>query len=79
MKFVWDERDIEPGVRYSRPGIMETWMIGYHPNPAEEHRPYTSVSLSDGMVTVPYSKREMAVLLTENGYVPVKLMVENLK
>lgn len=79
MKFVWEEKDIIPGLQYGRPGMKETWIIGYHPNPAEEHRKWASTSLSDGMITVPYSTQEMAALLTRNEYVPLKLMVESLK
>jgi hypothetical protein len=72
MKFVWEDSDIVVGSRYSREGVREVWMIGYLP--ALDERRYVSISLSDGMVTHPLYKHEMALSLTGQEYVPEKYL-----
>ena len=70
MKYQWTADDIIVGRRYSTPGIREEWMIGYLSGvlgPAK----YVSISLSDGMVTSPNTREELAKMLTEYGYSPV--------
>ncbi len=73
MKFQWETLDIKAARKYSRAGIKEVWMIGYLSNVHEDRR-YVSVSMSDGMVTVPYSAEELAVNLTEGRYVPIEFL-----
>lgn len=71
MKVIWEPDDIKPGKRYSKPGIGEEWIIGYlsDAHPSNKTR-YVSVSLSDGLVTEPLSKEDMARALTDQGYLP---------
>jgi hypothetical protein len=74
MKVTWDEKDIRAGLRYGRATIRERWIIGYDPTlPAGEKR-WVSVSLQDGMVTRAQTAHELAVSLTESGYVPEALL-----
>ena len=77
MKFVWEEKDIQAGVRYSREGISEVWIISWMvqdvgPNHAEYL--WSSTSLEDGMTTPGSDKANMVRMLNEAAYVPVKFM-----
>lgn len=72
MKVIWEAKDINPGRKYSKPGI-ETWIIGYMANMHSTDR-YVSISISDGMVTKPKTKEDMAEDLTTSGYLPVELL-----
>lgn len=73
MKFIWESSDITPGQKYSREGIGETWMIGYRAEIANGRR-YVSVSLNDGLVTEPKTQKELAIELSEQGYVPAEFL-----
>lgn len=73
MKVQWEEKDIVAGRRYSREGLRETWQIGYLSGDLSEAR-YVSISMVDGMVTLPLTKAQMAENLTEHGYLPVELL-----
>lgn len=73
MKITWEESDIKPGTQYSRPGIIEVWIIGYRPE-LDTPKQYISASLLDGMVTGPKTKAEMAEQLTRDGYIPLSVM-----
>ena len=73
MKVIWESADIVAGRRYSREGLNDTWLIGYLSNETTEKR-YVSISMSDGLVTLPKTKETLAYELTENGYVPVELL-----
>ena len=73
MKVTWEAEDINPGRRYSKPGIGEKWIIGYMSDVYGPAR-YVSVSEHDGMVTEPRTKAQVAQMLTENGYLPVELL-----
>lgn len=73
MKFHWESTDIRAGRKYSRPTIKEIWMVGYLSNVHDDRR-YVSISMSDGMVTVPYSAEELATTLTDGRYVPIEFL-----
>lgn len=73
MKFIWEEKDVVVGRRYSRSGIGEQLLIGFmasHNGPDN----YVSISLNDGMVTKPRSRESMAGMLTDQEYVPVEIL-----
>lgn len=85
LTHVWKESDIEPGKYYFRhdgvtpfeenPGYYGSvlWKIGYLPNPQNELERYVSIAATDGMVTHAHTKRDMALMLTMNNYIPVPL------
>lgn len=73
MKFIWEEKDVIPGRKYSRAGIQETWMIGYRAE-CESDKQYVSISLSDGMVTLPSSKEDLSITLSQLDYVPIEYL-----
>lgn len=73
MKIIWEEGDITPGRRYSKVGLGENWIIGFLQDAMRDAR-YVSISDRDGMVTLPCTKQEMAVMLTREGYLPVELL-----
>jgi len=75
MKFIWEESDIRPGRKYTRPDINEVWMIGYVVN-TSTHAKYVSVSMNDGMVTTTDNKSNLADVLTKNNYVPVEFILK---
>lgn len=70
MKIVWEESDIVVGTKYGRPDIKEIWMIGYIASEASSSN-RVSISMSDGMVTLPSSPDAMAHMLTAGRYVPI--------
>lgn len=77
MRVTWEEKDIRAGLRYGKATIRERFIIGYDPSlPAGEKR-WVSVSLADGMVTRAQSAHELAVSLTESGYVPESLLTKS--
>ena len=72
MKFIWEESDIRGGRKYGRDDLSEHWMIGYRPSPvASVGNEYFSVSMNDGMITVPMDKAAMARELTLLEFVPL--------
>lgn len=73
MKVTWEASDIKAGRRYSKPGISEIWMIGYLAGADEPNR-WVSISSEDGMVTLPYTREQMAESLTNAEYLPVEVM-----
>lgn len=73
MKIIWQEEDIQVGRIYGRPGMKETWMIGYRPEIDGTIR-YVSISMVDGMITLPQTKAEMAEILTSNEYCPIEFL-----
>ena len=73
MKVIWEVKDITPGRRYSKEGIGEKWIIGYLADQNGAAR-YVSVSDQDGMVTASKTKEQMAIDLTECGYLPVEVL-----
>lgn len=73
MQVKWEEKDIKVGRRYSRPNI-EVWIIGYLSYEEDAGKSYVSISESDGMVTKPGTKAEVAEMLTEGRYLPVELL-----
>lgn len=73
MKFIWEETDIVGGRKYNRDGLTEIWMIGYQYNEAGNQE-YVSISLTDGIVTIPSSKPALAADLTMAGYVPCEFL-----
>lgn len=74
MKIIWGAEDINPGRRYSKKNIGETWIIGYRSDTDDDVVRYVSISENDGMVTIPYTKEGLAEILTEYGYIPVELL-----
>lgn len=76
MKVIWEEADIKPGRTYGKPTIKERCIIGFIASEDSEKR-YVTTSLSDGMVGPPHTKRELAISLTESGYLPGELLVHN--
>jgi hypothetical protein len=74
MKVQWEEKDIRAGQRYGKPTIRERWIIGYDPSLLPHEKRWVSVSLSDGMVLRAHTQQELAVSLTESGYVPEALL-----
>jgi hypothetical protein len=80
MKFVWEEKDIEGGVRYSRPDINEIWIISWGVDPhGGGEKTFSSTSLADGMVTEAITKKAMVEMLNRASYVPHKFMTESLR
>lgn len=75
MKVIWEEKDIRPGRRYSKPGIGETWIVGFLADATTECAS-VSISAQDGMVTGPRTKEQLAQLLTEQGYLPTELLYD---
>jgi hypothetical protein len=73
MRITWEEKDIRAGLRYGKSSIRERWIIGYIASSTQEKR-WVSVSLMDGMVTPAHSQHELAISLTESGYVPEALL-----
>lgn len=73
MRVIWEAEDIVVGRRYSKPGLDEEWIIGFIGGMGGPIR-YVSISDQDGMVTGPKSKEEIALDLTEAGYLPVELL-----
>jgi hypothetical protein len=71
---IWEAEDIRPGRRYSKQHIKEIWLIGYRADADDYEARYVSVSESDGMVTKPYTKEELAAILSEGGYVPINFL-----
>jgi hypothetical protein len=71
MKFTWEASDIYANRKYSRKGIQEVWMIGYYPGSKDQ---FSSISLTDGMITPLKSKEEMAKELTSEKYVPLEYL-----
>lgn len=72
MLVTWEPEDIKVGIRYQKPGTQEIWLIGYRPDLQGNGGGafYTGISLADGMVTCPYTKAQLARVLTEGGYHP---------
>lgn len=73
MKFIWETGDIYAGRKYSKPNILENWMIGYMS--AGKGQQYVSVSMSDGLVTAPSSKERLAEILNYEGYIPLEFII----
>lgn len=73
MRVTGEEKDIVPGRRYGRDGLSETLQIGFLASEDSAAR-YVSVSNSDGMVTAPRTKSDLAEALTNERYVPVELL-----
>lgn len=73
MKIIWQEVDIKVGRIYGKRGMKETWMIGYRPEIDGAMR-YVSISMVDGMITLPRTTTEMAEILTSNEYWPIELL-----
>lgn len=78
MRVIWDEDDVKVGRVYGKSGIKEQWLIGYRADLSGDAR-YVSVSTSDGMVTIPRTKRGMAENLSRNGYSPVEYLLADAK
>lgn len=76
MKVTWEAKDIESGVRYSRHGIGEVWMIIREPGQAlGVPTNFLSVSLKDGFCgSVPKTADAKAHDLTEGEYLPMFVM-----
>lgn len=79
MKLIWEPEDIEPGRRYSRPSLGETWLIGYvvEVSSGTRHAPearYVSVSLKDGLTTPPKTAEDLANELTLGMYLPLEYL-----
>lgn len=74
MKFIWEERDIIAGRRYTREGISEEWLIGFRAEAVLARECWVSVSLNDGLVTDLMSKNLLSDELTRNEYVPVEFI-----
>ncbi len=74
MRIIWEAEDIKPGLRHSKKHTKEIWIIGYRADADDYEARYVSVSESDGMVTKPYTKEELAVILSEGGYVPISFL-----
>ena len=77
MKFIWEEKDIKGGLRVTKEGIKETWIIGWFPVYKADPR-FVLVSLSYGMVdhnyksnetVTGYTRAEMAEMLTKDDYI----------
>lgn len=73
MKFIWEPEDVRTGRTYSRRDIGETWLIGYLPH-EESSAHFVSVSMSDGLVTLPKTRDALAQTLTSEGYVPSEIL-----
>lgn len=73
MKFIWEEKDIQGGVRYGRADISTHWMITWSVCESLENL-YAGTSLADGYTTDPMTAEEMASKLNKDVYVPLKFM-----
>jgi len=74
VKFIWECADITPGRTYSRVGLGEDWLIGYRDDTSDDKLRYVSISLTDGLVTLPLDKETLAERLTNQGYVPCEFL-----
>lgn len=83
MKFIWEEDDIKPGRYYYRNDSAKVDMdylasvtnkIGYRADTVSEdgNERYVGISMTDGFVCLPYTKREFADMLNEGKYVPLR-------
>jgi hypothetical protein len=67
--YVWGEKDIIAGSRYSMGRGEEVWMIGYLSFETSKRR-YVSISTIDGLVTDRKTREQLAEDLTKSGYRP---------
>lgn len=85
MKFIWEEDDIKPSRYYYRNdkghganlGYLAsvTHKIGFSTEAKAEgdaDRRYVSISMTDGCVCQPHTKREFADMLNKGGYIPLR-------
>lgn len=73
MKLVWDAKNVTCGMRVKIPTVVEECMIGYFLSGMRND--YAITSLSDGQISERVgSKQELAEVLTERGYWPLKLL-----
>lgn len=72
MKTIWFAEDITTGRRYFKPGTSEVWIIGYRPDLGGAAC-FVSISLEDGMVTLPGTREQIADWLTKSEYLPIEL------
>lgn len=74
MRVIWHETDIRPGIRYGSATIKEQWMIGYLAESSANEKRWVSISLMDGMVTAAQTAQDLAISLTQSGYLPECLL-----
>ena len=82
IKYIWEEEDIIAGRWIKRQGVdfSTAYKIGYaFPKPLtdrdyEETRRYVLIAITDGMVTSPQTKKEMAELLTKDNRIPLEYL-----
>ena len=72
MKVTWEEKDIYGGMRYFHPQHSGEWMIGYSTNKQHKHL-YVTISLSDGFLSTPRTKQQLAEILTNFGFLPKEM------
>lgn len=72
MKIEWTADDIKAGRTVGKPDRTERWMIGYFAARTGFDR-WTLVSLSDGMVTEPVTKEQMADRLNASSELPCEI------
>jgi hypothetical protein len=73
MRVSWEESDVIPGRQVGKQTIRERLLIGFL---AAEHGDarFVMVSLSDGMTQPAMKRRELAIWLTEGGWMPATLL-----
>ena len=70
MGYVWGEKDIIAGRRFSWGCGEEVWMIGYLSFVLSKRR-YVSISTIDGLVKDRKTREQLAEELTKSGYRPL--------
>ncbi len=69
MKYVWEVSDIKPGVKVTKSGMGEVWMIGYRVE-LEKPKCLSLVSMSDGCVCKVETPEEIAKGLNRSEFEP---------
>jgi hypothetical protein len=78
MLYKWEHVDIKAGRRIESHNRSEPMIIGYHPNPGEEHftrgETWCVVSLHDGQLTESFlTKPQLVEWLNNSGARPVDI------
>lgn len=73
MRVSWEEADVKPGQQVGKAKIRERLLIGFLAAEAGENR-FVVVSLLDGMTEPAMKRGELAIWLTEGGWMPATLL-----
>lgn len=73
MKISYEQKDINPGQRYGKPGVEERWIVGYSPG-AEEQQRYAMISLADGIIASRGTRADIADTLSDGEYLPAEVL-----